>query len=92
METADRTSTTPAWARRSLLSHKAMPQYRTQLVAKIQQRETPTMTAREKRWLRLERMAAKIELDKFDRGEKLSEFTGLISLRDPLAGLYNGIE
>jgi hypothetical protein len=45
------------------------------------------MSETERRRLRLERLLAGMELDRLQRGERLSEFKGLMSLPDPLNGM-----
>ena len=87
METADCASRVSVPVRKSLRAFKQTPEYRALLTSVIERRETAAMTATERRRLRLDRVLAHMELDRLRRGEQLSEFEGVLALRDPLHGL-----
>lgn len=88
MELADRRgSNAVLGARKSLRAFKRTPQYQSILKGFVERRETASMSDRERRRLRLERLLAGMELDRLQRGEPLSEFHGLLALPDPLNGL-----
>jgi hypothetical protein len=87
METADQASRAFLPARKSLRNFKRTPQYRALLTSVMARRESPSMTATERRRLRLDRVLASHEWDLLQRGEPLSEFSGVIALPDPLRGL-----
>jgi hypothetical protein len=93
MEIADRRSGSSSPSiRKSLRAHKQSPEYRQMLEQIVQRRETNAMTSFERRRLRLDRVVAGLEIEKLKRGDPLSEFTGIMSLHDPLRGLIAEVE
>lgn len=87
METADCASRASFHARSSLRSFKRTRQYRDLLTSVMARKETAAMTDLERRRLRLERLLAGEELERLQRGERLSEFAGLLALPDTLREL-----
>ena len=92
MEYADQRGRATVGARKSLRAFKQTPNYKALLEDILSRRETATMTAMEKRRLRLDRVLAGLELEKVRRGEPLSEYTGILALHDPLRGLGLEVE
>lgn len=92
METADLRGYTDIGVRKSLREFKRSPKYKAFLESILSSRETATMTALERRRLRLDRVIAGFELEKLKRGKPLSEYAGVLMLRDPLKGLLEGGE
>ncbi len=92
MEYADKRGRVTNGARTSLRAFKRTPNYKALLEDILSRRENATMTAMEKRRLRLDRVLAGLELEKVQRGEPLSEYTGILALHDPLRGLIEGVE
>jgi hypothetical protein len=81
-------SQTRGAARKSLHAFKRTPAYQSLLreaIRKADERE-PHATGTEKRRLRLERLEASLELERLAAGEKLDEYSGLLSMPDPLRG------
>ena len=76
--------------RKSLRHFKSTPAYRDMLKRTAERRETPSMTDIERRRLRLDSIIAREELEQLKRGKSLSEFCGLLTLRDPMDGLHDG--
>lgn len=93
MELADaRGGSVRLYARKSLRAFKKTPQYRALLKSVLERRESPAMSPLERRRLRLERLMASQELDLLQQGQSLSEFTGVVALPDPMAGLLEGAD
>jgi len=70
-------------ARHSLreFKNKRKAEYRKQLEAILGRRVTPNMTDHEIRRLKVDQFFAKEELDALRRGESLSEYEGLLTVR-----------
>lgn len=87
METADRRGVGASLAARHSLrefKNKRKAEYRKLLEATIERRVTPGMSDRERRRLKTDQFFAKEELDALRRGESLTEYEGLLSVRRSL--------
>ena len=83
----DRSISTRHEARNSLRRFKGTPAYRQMLQSTISdsaKRETRAGNEHERRKARLDRMQATLELETLTTGGTPDEFTGLMSLPDPL--------
>lgn len=79
-------------ARKSLRAFKRSPEYAALLKSVLERRESPAMSLLERRRLRLDRLMASLELERLQQGQSLSEFSGVLALPDPLAGLLEGAD
>lgn len=91
MEYADSRGSAAVGVRKSLRAFKQSPAYRQLLEGLVLRKETATMADIERRRLRLDKVLAGLELERLKAGEPLSEFQGVVALRDSLAGLIEEV-